>query len=188
MHRQSRKRAGSSDVTTENLFADWCRMKGGRVYQCGQKRNPIGFGRYPPNEIFGCFDGETLDLVIKNYPMRAPDAVRWARSTSNVAHWYWQATTGSGPKDARRRKIHENGPWPAGADVLLLTHETTENPVDRRKPLHFWALEAYVGKREFMKLEAIQFDPDEVRAWRGVQRESKKKARAQKATAKEARA
>jgi hypothetical protein len=84
--------------------------------------------------------------------------------------WGVQVTTQAG-RCARRRKI-EAVPWPSDFYVLLVSHETTQDPAHRGRRLNFWRVEQYergVADLSFAwhPAEAWEFDKTKtIETWR----------------------
>jgi hypothetical protein len=122
-----KKARGAGGQEAERIVEAWLELEGWEVHRAaaaGAIKDPkTGRHFVKSHDIFGCLD------MVAIKPGAKPD-------TRGV-----QVTTATG-KSARRRKI-EGHRWPPTWQVLLVSHEVTEDPAHRRRLKHFLKVEEF---------------------------------------------
>jgi hypothetical protein len=143
-----KKARGAKGAEAERIVEAWLELEGWTVHRAaaaGMIRLPGGKTFVKSHDLFGC-----LDMVA--FHLGKPE-------TRGV-----QVTTASG-KSNRRRKI-ELHRWPVHWEVLLVSHETTQDPANRRRNAHFLKVERYLGDRKWGETSAISIDMAAIEAHR----------------------
>lgn len=149
----------------ERLVESWLQMNGWTTHRAAA----TGFHRYEKkggghgfavksHDLFGC-----IDIL----------AFRRSLARDEDETWAIQVTT-QGGRSARRRKI-EPVDWPYSWRISLVSHESTPDPANRARKLHFIKAEDFepVG---WLPAEAFQIDPKAIEAFRKARAAEKAKA------------
>lgn len=134
----------SKGNSTELLYKKWLQTKGMKVHKAAR----AGFVRLgarsfcQSHDIFGCLD---IIAITKDTTIGA------------------QCTTNSG-RSARRKKIEAVGEWPLSWTIQLVSHETKEDPTNKRKKVHLWKIETFnIPNGKWDEPIEIPFNPKELR-------------------------
>lgn len=125
------KHHGLKGSEAERLLQKWLEADKWTVHRAARAgfiRLPNGKGFCRSHDIYGCIDL----LAIKRY-----------EPNLQFETWALQVCTAGG-RSERRRKI-EGIRWPLTWRVTLASHETTQDPADRRRVRGFWRFEDYQG-------------------------------------------
>lgn len=143
------KAKGKKGNEAELLVKTWLEANGWTVHRAAQGNLVRLPGRAPftkSHDLFGCLDL----LAIK------PGGIEET--------WAVQVTTQNG-RTARRRKL-EGVAWPVSWKVSLVSHETTEDPANRRRRSHFLKVEDYMGDARWGEPQAAPIDLEGLAKWR----------------------
>lgn len=155
--KKKKRKRGKGGNEAEKLVMSWLELAGWLVHRAARagfiKTAESAFCR--SHDMFG-----VLDLIA-------------IQRESIPETWALQVTTHNGLTE-RRRKLESIKHWPVSWRVSLASHETTQDPANRTRRLHFVRIEDYDGAR-WLPAQAIQFDYDEVESYRKAA-EAKRKA------------
>ena len=179
--KKKKKRSGSKGNKSELIFEKWVSYIGIKAHHRFRRSAAVtkDFAGKPKiftfsHDGFGCLDliailnSQAKKELSKNFRITYDDQSDELNSLE-FDTWAVQITTQSG-RSQRRRKIEEIA-WPESYLVHLVSHEITEDPVNRRKKQHFWKIQQYKNA-SWLDSIAISFDLTEIeKSWKNSKAE-----------------